>query len=123
MLPKPTEAELNILSILWQQGPSTVRQVYEVVSQTKEVGYTTILKLMQIMAEKGLVSRDESSKSHIYKASQSQQKTQKNLLEDLLERAFSGSRRQLVLQALNTDSVSKEELAEIRALLDSLEAS
>ena len=123
MLPKPTEAELSILNILWQQGPSTVRQVQEVLSQEKEVGYTTALKLLQIMTDKGLVVRDESNRSHVYAAAQPQQKTQRRLVDDLLERAFAGSASQLVLQALSTQKASPQELEEIRALLDELEAS
>ncbi|MCA9838957.1 MAG: BlaI/MecI/CopY family transcriptional regulator [Trueperaceae bacterium] len=121
MVPKPTEAELAILRVLWENGPSTVRQVHSVLSESKAVGYTSVLKLMQIMTEKGLVLRDESGKSHIYRAKQSQEKMQRKLLDDLLERAFAGSRRQLVLQALNPDTVTKEELAEVRALLENLE--
>jgi BlaI family transcriptional regulator, penicillinase repressor len=119
--PRPTESELAILNVLWQRGPSTVRDVFEVLSQDKELGYTTVLKLMQIMNEKQLVKRDESSRTHVYEAAYSQEKTQQQLALDLLERAFAGSASRLVLQALNSKPTSKKELAEIRKLLDELE--
>jgi BlaI family transcriptional regulator, penicillinase repressor len=121
MRPRPTESELAILNVLWQRGPSTVREVFEVLGQDKDIGYTTVLKLMQIMTEKHLVKRDESSRTHVYEAAYSQDVTQRQLVDDLLERAFSGSASRLVLQALSSQPTSKKELAEIRKLLDSLE--
>jgi predicted transcriptional regulator len=120
-VPRPTESELAILNVLWQRGASTVREVHEVLGKDKEIGYTTVLKLMQIMTEKRLVKRDESSRTHVYEAAYSQEKTQQQLTLDLLERAFAGSASRLVLQALNSKPTSKEELAEIRKLLDNLE--
>jgi predicted transcriptional regulator len=121
ILPRPTDAELEILNVLWQRGPSTVREVYEVLLETKEIGYTTVLKLMQIMSEKGLVSRDESDRRHVYEAERAQDETQRQLLADLLDRAFQGSATKLVMQALSSKKASKEELAEIRQLLEELE--
>jgi predicted transcriptional regulator len=120
-VPRPTESELAILNVLWQRGASTVREVHEVLGKDKEIGYTTVLKLMQIMTEKRLVKRDETSRTHVYEAAYSQEKTQQQLTLDLLERAFAGSASRLVLQALNSKPTSKEELAEIRKLLDNLE--
>lgn len=120
-LPRPTDAELEILNVLWQRGPSAVREVHEVLLETKEIGYTTVLKLMQIMAEKGLVSRDESDRRHVYEAERGRDETQRQLLSDLLERAFQGSATTLVMQALSSKKASREELAEIRGLLDELE--
>lgn len=121
-IPKPTEAELAILTVLWQKGPSTVRDVQVQLKQDKDVGYTTILKLLQIMTEKGLVVRDETNRSHIYHAAETQEKTQQQLLNDLLERAFAGSTSRLVMQALTSQKTSEAELTAIRALLDELEA-
>jgi predicted transcriptional regulator len=118
---KPTESELAILSVLWEQGPSTVRQVHDALSKDRAIGYTTALKLMQIMSEKGLVTRDESKRSHVYQAAQAQELTQRHLVGDLLERAFAGSASQLVLQALNAKKASAEELEEIRSLLETFE--
>ena len=112
---KPTDAELAILRVLWTRGPSTVRQIAEVMG--RESGYTTFLKLLQIMTEKRLVVRDESSRTHVYEAAYSQDQTQRQLVTDLLERAFDGSAAQLVLQALAAAKSSPEELAEIRKLL------
>lgn len=120
-LPKPTEAELAILKVLWQRGPSTVREVTEHLQDERGTGYTTALKLMQIMTEKGLVKRDESERSHVYTAVATAETTQRQLLGDLLERVFSGSAQQLVMQALSTKRASKAELAEIRSLIDTLE--
>ena len=117
----PTDAELAILQVLWQQGPSTVRQVHERLAPARATGYTTTLKLLQIMAGKGLVSRDESQRTHVYQARLSQQRTQKQLVGDLLERAFAGSARKLVMQTLEAGDVSDDELAEIRRFLDELE--
>jgi predicted transcriptional regulator len=119
--PRPTDAELAILKILWQRGPCTVRQVYEALNEDKPTGYTTALKLLQIMAEKGLVQRDESERTHIYHARPSEEQTQRQLLDDLLQRAFDGSAQKLVLQALAGRRTSPHELAAIRQLLDQLE--
>ena len=115
---RPTEAELAILGVLWTRGPSTVRQVNDVLSVTRETGYTTTLKLMQIMAEKGLVSRDESGRTHVYTAKGSQDETQRALVSDLVDRAFGGSAAALVLQALQAGDTSPQELAEIQRLID-----
>lgn len=121
LLPRPTDAELEILNVLWRRGPSTVREVYEVLLESREIGYTTVLKLMQIMSEKGLVSRDESDRTHVYHAERAQDETQRQLLSDLLDRAFNGSPTKLVMQALSSKKASREELAEIRRMLDELE--
>ena len=120
-LPMPTDAELAILRVLWASGPSTVRQVHEALSNQQHTGYTTVLKLMQIMAEKGLVDRDETERAHVYHARWSEQKTQRQLVGDLLDRAFGGSSSQLVLQALSSKKASSKELAAIRQMLDELE--
>jgi predicted transcriptional regulator len=112
---KPTDAELGILSVLWSRGPSTVRQIAE--DMGREAGYTTILKLLQIMTEKGLVVRDEGARTHVYEAAYTQDQTQRQLVTDLLERAFDGSAAKLVLQALAATKTSPEELAEIKKLL------
>ena len=114
--PKPTDGELAILRVLWDRGPSTVRQVHETLDL--KTGYTTVLKLLQIMAEKGLVTRDEENRTHIYAAAQREEVTQRRLLKDLMDRAFAGSTRDLVLQALSAKRTSPEELAEIKRLLD-----
>ena len=113
---KPTDAELAILRVLWAHGPSTVRQVAEAMGRADS--YTTILKLLQIMAEKKLVRRDESARTHVYAAAATEQQTQKQLLADLLDRVFDGSAAKLVLQALADGKVTAEELAEIRSLID-----
>jgi predicted transcriptional regulator len=118
-LPRPTDAELQILRVLWDRGPSTVRQVHEALG--RETTYTSVLKLLQIMAEKGLVTRDESQRSHVYRAALKQQQTQRQLVDDLLERAFGGAADQLVMQALSARRVTPRELAEIRKLLNELE--
>jgi predicted transcriptional regulator len=112
---KPTDAELAILRVLWSRGPSTVRQIAE--DMGREAGYTTILKLLQIMTEKRLVVRDEAARTHVYQAAYTQDQTQRQLVTDLLERAFDGSAAKLVLQALAASKTSPEELAEIRKLL------
>jgi predicted transcriptional regulator len=117
-LPRPTDAELAILRVLWGRGPSTVRQVHEALAGTRETGYTTTLKLMQIMADKRLVARDESSRTHVYAASMSEEHTQRQLLNDLVDRAFGGSAAALVLRALSSRQTSDEELREIRKLID-----
>lgn len=116
----PTEAELEILSVLWDRGPTTVREVNGVLDAKKPTGYTTTLKLLQLMHEKGLVLRDESSRSHIYRPRFSKEKTQKKLIKELLRRAFDGSAAELVLRALSTEEASPEELAEIRDVLDKI---
>lgn len=120
-LPRPTDAELAILRVLWQRGASTVRQVQEELNRYRETGYTTALKLMQIMTEKGLVVRDESQRTHVYEARVAEEQTQKQLVRDLLDRAFGGSARKLVMQALSVKKASAEELAQIRQLLDELD--
>lgn len=113
---KPTDAELGILRVLWTRGPSTVREVADAMG--RQEAYTTILKLLQIMADKGLVRRDQSERTHVYTAALSEDRTQKQLVTDLLARAFNGSAAKLVLHALSSGKASAEELAEIRALLD-----
>jgi predicted transcriptional regulator len=117
-LPRPTDAELQILRVLWERGPATVRQVHEALAGTRETGYTTTLKLMQIMADKRLVERDESSRTHVYTASMSEEHTQRQLLNDLVDRAFGGSAAALVLRALSSRTTSDDELGEIRKLID-----
>ena len=116
--PRPTDAELAILRVIWERGPSTVRQVHEVLERDRPTGYTTVLKMLQIMIDKGLVLRDESERTHVYRARLSEQQTQRQLVRDLLERAFDGSAAKLVMQALAARRASREELAEIRKLLD-----
>src|SRR5688572_13998492 len=116
-LPRPTDAELAILRVLWERGPSTVRHVHEALSGARETGYTTTLKLMQIMAEKGLVTRDESARTHVYHASASRDQTQRQLVSDLVARAFGGSAAALVMQALSSHPASDIELAEIQRLV------
>jgi BlaI family transcriptional regulator, penicillinase repressor len=120
-LPRPTDAELEILNVLWRRGPSTVREVQEVLLEHKDIGYTTVLKLMQIMAEKNLVRRDERNRTHVYEAERAQDETQRQLLADLLDRAFNGSATKLVMQALSSKKTSRKELAEIRQMLEELE--
>ncbi|HEX8285515.1 MAG TPA: BlaI/MecI/CopY family transcriptional regulator [Pyrinomonadaceae bacterium] len=120
-LPRPTDAELEILKVLWRRGPSTVREVFETLGENKVTGYTTVLKFMQIMAEKGLVVRDESERAHRYEAAAREDETQRRLVGDLLRKAFDGSAKKLVLQALSTERASADELGEIRRLLDELE--
>ena len=118
----PTDAELEILGVLWANGPSTVRAVHEVLNTRKPVGYTTALKLLQIMHEKGLVVRNESTRTHVYAAAVAREQTQSALLKDLVARAFGGSASALVLGALATQPASADEVAEIRRLLDELES-
>lgn len=117
---KPTESELEILQVLWQRGQATVREVHEELAATKDAGYTTTLKLMQIMNDKGLVSRDDSSKTHIYMAEVSKEKTQRHLVGKMMDSLFGGSASQLVMQALGSSKPSKEEINEIQKLLDQL---
>lgn len=117
-LPRPTDAELAILRVLWERGPSTVRQVNDALWPERETGYTTTLKLMQIMAEKGLVTRDERDRTHVYAARVARDRTQRQLISDLVDRAFGGSAAALVLQALSAHPASEDELAEIQRLID-----
>ena len=117
-LPRPTDAELAILRVLWTRGPSTVRQVHEALTRDRPAAYTTSLKLMQIMTDKGLLGRDESDRTHVYHPRLSETQTQRQLIRDLLDRAFGGSSSKLVMQALATRRASAEELSEIRQLLD-----
>jgi BlaI family transcriptional regulator, penicillinase repressor len=116
--PRPTDAELEILTVLWSRGPSTVRDVHETISRRKPVQYSTVLKFMQIMAEKGLVRRNEKQRAHIYEAAQPREWTQQRLAGDLLQRAFGGSATSLLMGALSTRKASKQELAELRRILD-----
>jgi len=119
---KPTESELEILQILWTKGIATVREVHEELTKTKEAGYTTTLKLMQIMHEKGLVKRDDSMRTHIYQPAVNKERTQKHLLSKMIDTLFGGSPTQLVIQALGDDkhTASAEEIAKIQLLLDGL---
>jgi BlaI family transcriptional regulator, penicillinase repressor len=119
--PRPTDAELEILTVLWSRGASTVREVHDVIGHRKPAQYTTTLKLMQIMADKGLVRRDEKQRAHVYEASRSREWTQRQLAGDLLERGFFGSAKSLLMGALSARKASKEELAELRAFLDEYE--
>jgi BlaI family transcriptional regulator, penicillinase repressor len=118
---RPTDAELEILSVLWSRGPSTVREVHEELSRSKVSGYTTVLKFLQIMADKGLVRRKELHRAHLYEAALPQETTQSDLVRDLATRAFGGSPLQLAVRALAAEPASTEELAEIRRLLDEYE--
>jgi len=121
--PRPTEAELDILHVLWEAGPSTVREVHSVLYGDDGAGYTTALKLLQIMHAKGLVERDDSQRAHVYRAAINKQRTQKRYLSEMAHRLFNGSTSQMVLHALGAHpSASPEELAEIRALLNKIEA-
>jgi predicted transcriptional regulator len=119
--PRPTPSELSILRVLWEQGPSTVREVHERLERERPTGYTTALKLLQIMTEKGLVQRDETERAHVYSARAPEDQTQRQLVRDLLDRAFGGSATKLVMHALSARKTSREELARIRAMLDRLE--
>jgi BlaI family transcriptional regulator, penicillinase repressor len=119
--PKPTNAELEILTVLWSIGPATVREVYEVISRRRSAQYWTVLKFMQIMAEKGLVRRDERQRAHVYEAARPREWTQQQLARDLMERAFSGSAKALLVGALSARKTNKAELAELRKLLDEWE--
>jgi len=119
--PRPTDAELEILTVLWSRGPCTVREVHEVIARRRPAQYTTMLKLMQIMAEKRLVRRDESQRAHVYEASRPRAWTQCQLAGDLLERAFGGSAAEMMMGALAARKASKKELTEIRRLLDQME--
>ncbi len=118
---RPTDAELEILTVLWSIGPATVRQVFETIRRRRPAQYTTVLKFMQIMAEKGLVRRNEEQRAHVYEPTQSRESTQRQLAGDLMERAFSGSARALLLGALSARKASGKELSELRRLLDEYE--
>ena len=118
---KPTDAELAILRVLWERGPSTVREVWDELNPEQGTGYTTVLKIMQIMFEKGLLARDETARSHVYRAARSREQTQREVVGHLLERVFSGSAPKLVMQALAAKKATRAELAEIRKLLDAME--
>ena len=119
--PRPTPSELEILSVLWSRGPSTVREVHESLGSERPTGYTTVLKLLQIMAEKGLVTRDETERAHVYAARLAQAETQRQLVRDLVDRAFGGSAESLVLQALRGRRATSDEIARLRKVLDELE--
>ena len=118
---KPTAGELEILDVLWEREQATVREVHEIINARKPTAYTTVLKLMQIMDDKGLVERDKNAKAHVYRARQAQDETQKNLVSDLLEKAFRGSALKLVQHVLETKPASAEELEEIRKLISEAE--
>jgi predicted transcriptional regulator len=119
--PRPTPAELEILRVLWEHGPSTVRTVHERLERDRPTGYTTVLKLLQIMTDKGLVRRDEAARAHVYAPRAPEDQTQRQLVRDLLDRAFGGSATKLVMHALSARKASRQELARIRELLDRLE--
>ena len=120
--PRPTECELAILRVLWERGPLSVREVQRVMDSVRPTGYTTVLKLMQIMTDKGLVKRDETVRPQIYRPRYTQEKTQRQLLHDLMQRAFGGSMKALVMQAIPAGKASPEELLDLESLLDRLEA-
>lgn len=119
---KPTEAELEILNLLWSRGAQTVREIHEELAKSKDAGYTTTLKLMQIMFEKGLLKRDASSKTHVYKVAVSQDQTQGQIVQRMIDTVFNGSAMQLVMQALGNHKTSDDELDQIREYLKALEA-
>ena len=118
---QPTEVELQILRTLWASGPSTVREIHNALAEAKGTNYSTTVKMLSVMLEKGLVKRDETTRPHVYRPVKTQQTTQRNMLRDLVERAYGGSTGSLVLQALSSQRATPEELAEIRRLLDELE--
>jgi predicted transcriptional regulator len=120
-VPRPTDGELAILRVLWKHGPSTVREVQEVLGARRPTGYTTALKLMQIMTEKGLLARDESRRTHVYRPTVSAEEVERGLVRDLLDRAFAGAADRLVLRVLSAKKVSRDELARIRKMLDEIE--
>ena len=120
-LNKPTESEMEILQVLWEQGPSTVREVHEILSRTKDAGYTTSLKLMQIMNEKGLLNRNDDAKSHIYTAAVKKESIQKQVVSKMINGLFKGSSAKLVMHALGNHRASKEEILEIKKYLDEIE--
>lgn len=121
VLPRPTDAELEILTVLWARGPSTVREVHEAITRRRPAQYTTILKMLQIMDEKGLVRRNDKQRAHIYEPARPREWTQRQLAGDLLERAFGGSARGLMMGALSAQKTSRKELADLRRLLDEYE--
>lgn len=118
---QPTEVELQILRVLWKHGPATVRQIHNALSSAKDTNYSTTVKMLSVMLDKGIVKRDESVRPLVYRAAKNQQSTQRNMLRDLIQRAYDGSARNLVLQALSNERATPEELAEIRALVEKLE--
>jgi BlaI family transcriptional regulator, penicillinase repressor len=118
---KPTASELEILQVLWERGPSTVRQVHAALSEGKEVGYTTVLKLLQIMTSKGMVRRNEEQRAHVFEAQQPAEKTKRQFVEDVLQRVFEGSARELIMHALSGRPASRKEVQEMRQLLDEYE--
>ncbi|MFA5863703.1 MAG: BlaI/MecI/CopY family transcriptional regulator [Phycisphaerae bacterium] len=120
-VPRPTDAELAILRVLWRRGPSTVKEVLDELAQSRPTGYTTVLKFLQIMTAKGLVTRNESQRTHVYQARLAEEQTQQQLVTDLLTRAFGGSALKMVAQALLSKKASPEELTQIRHMLDKLE--
>jgi predicted transcriptional regulator len=120
-LPRPTDAELEILTVLWSRGATTVRDVHETIASRRPTQYTTVLKQMQVMAEKGLLLRDENQRAHIYRSARPREWTQKQLAGDILQRAFNGSAKSLLMGALSSHKPSREELANLRALLDEYE--
>src|SRR5246127_1884365 len=120
-LQKPTASELQILQVLWERGPSTVREVHDALQEEKALGYTTVLKLMQIMTTKGLVRRDENQRAHVYEAQQPAEKTKRQFAADMLERVFDGSARELMLHALAAQRSTRKEIEELRSLLDDYE--
>ena len=118
--PRPTDAELAILRVLWTHGPSTVREIADELNHDRVVGYTTVLKLMQIMTDKGLLLRDQSNRTHVYRTKLSEERTLRQLVQDLLHRAFGGSAQKLVMQALAAKKASRAELDEIQKLIDEM---
>lgn len=121
--PRPTDAEIEILHVLWQLEPATVRQVHEHLTQTKQAQYTTTLKQLQVMTEKGLVVRDESERSHVYRAAVARNQVQRQMTTHLLDRVFGGSARSMLMEALGAKKVSKKEIAELRQMIDDFEKS
>lgn len=119
--PKPTAGELEILRVLWDRGPSTVREVHDILAETKHMGYTTVLKLLQIMTTKGLVTRNEQARAHVYETKQPAEKTKRQLAADLLQKVFAGSASQLMMHALSGKKASHADINEIRRLLDEYE--
>lgn len=117
-LPIPTESELELLNVLWEKGPATVREVHEAIAQARDIGYTTVLKIFQRMTEKGLVQREESGKAHTYRPTMTQQETQSQMLRDLSDRLFSGSSAQLAMHALSMQAPNPAELEDVRKILE-----
>jgi BlaI family transcriptional regulator, penicillinase repressor len=117
-VPKPTDAELEVLRVIWEHGPSTVRQIHDILEQHKSRGYTTILKTLQIMTDKGLVVRDDSNRSHVYQTKLTELATQRQLIRDLMDRAFGGSAAKLMLQVLGMKAATPQELDELQGLLN-----